>query len=117
VTDNYQNNGFRIAVNVNSIQQAIELTRHRHVDAVKLDSSFCTDHSALSNLTAIARENNTNIIIKRLEDEAQYQAIEQVISAAKQEVYVQGFLFGKPNSSLFSLPLKRVAKVGCKTCS
>ncbi len=109
VTDNYQNNGFRIAVNASSIAQAIELTRHRHVDAVKLDSSGInagTDIDALAELLSIARDTNTNVILKKLDQQALFRAIDQMARAEKHEVLVQGFLFDKPASSLFSQPVK-----------
>jgi len=116
VTDNYQNNGFRLAVNVNSMEQAIELTKHRHVDAVKLESSLIDDVDALADLVTVARNNNTNVIIKKLDDESQYRAIVQMAQANKQELYLQGFLFDKPSSSLFSQSVKRSSSAGCTKC-
>lgn len=116
VTDNYQNNGFRIAVNAGSIEQAIVLTEHRHVDAVKLDASHASDIEALIKLIASARQTNTNVVLKKLDNETHYRAIEQATRANKLEVYVQGFLFDKPNASLFSAPVKGYAKSGCARC-
>lgn len=117
VTDNYQNNGFRIAVNVNSIEQAVELTKHRQVDAVKLDSNLCSDIDALDKLITVARNSNTNVIVKRLDQETLYRAIGQMTRAGKHEVYLQGFLFDKPNSSLFCLPIKRNGDCKVGWCS
>jgi len=116
VADNYQHNGFRIAVNVNSIEQAIELTRHRHVDAVKLDSSICNDLGGLTKLIHIASDSGTNVIIKKLDNEAQYRLIEQRVKADEHEVLVQGFLFDKPQAALFKAPLKGPRNEECTKC-
>ena len=116
VTDNYQHNGFRISVNVNNVDQAIELTRHRHVDSVKLDSRFCNDLNALVKLINVARRNDTNVILKKLDNEVQYKLISQAVRENGQEVYVQGFLFDKPNASLFSTPTKGRGTSECKKC-
>jgi EAL domain-containing protein (putative c-di-GMP-specific phosphodiesterase class I) len=116
VSDNYQRNGFRIAVNANSIAEALELVQRYRVDAVKLDASLCLDDEALGKLVSVARNGNTSVIIKRLEQEATYCAIEKLTKQSGQEVYVQGFLFDRPNSSLFSPPIRRAATSGCNKC-
>ncbi len=116
VADNYQQNGFRIAVNVNSIPQAVELSRHRNVKTVKIESSFCNDLDGLARLINVAHINGVAIVLKKIDDEAQYRLIEQALKANGQEVYVQGFLFDKPQATLFRTPLKGQRQVECKKC-
>ncbi|PRC94983.1 EAL domain-containing protein [Solimicrobium silvestre] len=122
VSDNYRSNGFRIAVNINSIEQGLELEeliKQRHFAALKLDSSACHERSnlaALAKLLKTAQKHSTNVIIKRLDNDQQYRAIEQLAHETKQEIYVQGFLFDQPSSSLFSAPVKQRDKIECKKC-
>ena len=110
VSANYQQNGFRIAVNVNTVEEAVELTRHRHVEAVKLDSGMIADLDALARLLAIASESQTRVIIKKIDNLQHCQAIEETARACGHEIYVQGFLFDTPNSRLFSQPAKSAAR-------
>jgi len=106
VSANYQLNGFRIVVNVGDIAQGSELARHPNIAAIRLDGSSALDSDALASLCSVARETGTNIIIKKLDNLQYYQTIEKVAQAEKQEIYVQGFLFDKPNASLFSYPVR-----------
>ena len=110
VSDNYQQNGFRIAVNVSGMDQAIELIRHQHVAAVKLDVSMVADLDALARLGALAHASRTSVIIKKVEDLQDYQGIEKTARDHQHEIYVQGFLFDQPDASLFSPPVKLAAR-------
>lgn len=116
VCDNYRHNGFRIAVNVNHIDEAITLIRQGHVGAVKLDVNLCNDHVALSRLFSLARDTNTNLIVKKLEQQTHFDAVRQLAQSLNQEICMQGFLLGKPNSSLFSQPVRLDGKSDCKKC-
>jgi EAL domain-containing protein (putative c-di-GMP-specific phosphodiesterase class I) len=116
VADNYRRNGFRIALNLSTIEQGIELVKQGYVDAVKLDSSACTDLVALTKLLKVTEKNKTNVIIKRLDNEQQYRALEQLSQQLQQEIMLQGFLFDQPASSLFSQPIKHLSKKTCTKC-
>jgi len=114
VSDNYRHNGFRIAVNVNSIAEAAELVQRQLVHAIKLDAGLCNDDYALTKLISLAGDHNTTLIVKRLEQDTTFRVIEEFTQSGKQEVYVQGYLFDKPGASLFSYPVKRAGKSNCK---
>lgn len=116
VAGNYQHNGFRIVVNADSIEQAIELSSHAHVDAVKLDGGHVINSSSLERLVAVASEHKTTIMFKKIECLDRYRTIVNAASASAQEIYVQGFLFNKPNASLFTLPCKVAAQSRTKVC-
>lgn len=116
VADNYRSNGFRIAVNLHSIEQGLELIQRRQVDAIKLDSLACQNVALLRLLLQQAQQHNTTVIIKRLDNESDYRSLEQLSKSVPLEIYLQGFLFDKPNASLFSLPVKTARQAGCKPC-
>jgi len=117
VADNYQQNGFRIAVNVNTIAQAVELTRHRNVKAIKVESSSCSDLEALVRLIDVAQINGVTVILKKIDNEAQYRVIDQAVKANGKEIYVQGYLFDHPQASLFKTPLKGQRAGECRKCN
>ena len=116
VADNYRRNGFRIALNLTSAKQGIELVKQGYVDAVKIDGSANIDLASIEKLLAVSERNRTNVIVKRLEHEPHYRAIEQLSQRIKREVLLQGFLFDQPSSSLFSQPIKHLSSKTCSKC-
>ena len=117
VSDNYRRNGFRIAVNALSVEQAIEQVLHHAISAIKIDAGTCQDFGALSRLVAAAADQHITVIIKKLESEAQYRSISQLARDSHNEIYLQGFLFDIPSASLFVQPSKLKQGEGCCSCS
>src|ERR1035437_6418806 len=70
VSENYRNNGFRFAVNANSVREALVLLDHVRPDVIKLDARQVTDHAATLKLLAEAAQREIQLIFKRVESES-----------------------------------------------
>ncbi len=79
VADKYRRNGFRLAVNVGSIAEAVELLLLGQVRpaAVKVDAGAMQYDNGLARLLLLARDQGCKMIVKRVESEVTLAALGQ----------------------------------------
>jgi EAL domain-containing protein (putative c-di-GMP-specific phosphodiesterase class I) len=105
VADNYRHNGFRIGVNATTVAQAVDLLTRIRPDAIKLDCSPAIERREVElylALLAMAREQNCQVIMKRIETVTHYQALQHPCATGTPgfPYHVQGFLFDFPAADL-----------------
>jgi EAL domain-containing protein (putative c-di-GMP-specific phosphodiesterase class I) len=100
VSENYRNNGFRFAVNANSVREALVLLDHVRPDVIKLDARQLTDHGAALELLVEASARETPIIFKRLESAAKLSALRRIGQELRHPIHAQGFLWDLPQALL-----------------
>ena len=100
VADNYRRNGFRLAFNAASVEDAMEAVGQYAPHAVKIDARPLRDTAALPDLLALAAGAGVRIIVKRVEDRGTLALLERAAVAAGAPVYAQGYLFDAPRGVL-----------------
>lgn len=100
VADNYSRNGFRLVVNATDAQQAFNLLDQIQPEAIKLDGRELTDEDAALKLLLAAHERGVKIIFKRVESARVLAILRRLETFAAQEVWLQGFVYDFPQSSL-----------------
>ncbi|WP_038491096.1 EAL domain-containing protein [Janthinobacterium agaricidamnosum] len=100
VADNYRRNGFRLAVNVSSVHEALGLVERLRPDAFKLDAGNLADEAAAARLVTLCHENSIRVVFKRLESNKALEAVQRIAQAAAVPVYAQGYLLDRPTSVL-----------------
>jgi EAL domain-containing protein (putative c-di-GMP-specific phosphodiesterase class I) len=100
VADNYRRNGFRLALNASSAQQALTLLKQHWLAAVKLDASQAETDPALAPLLAEAQSRAVDVIVKRVDRQGVADALQAASLAAAAPVHVQGYLYDQPHSAL-----------------
>jgi EAL domain-containing protein (putative c-di-GMP-specific phosphodiesterase class I) len=100
VAENYCSNGFRIAVNANSVREAQILLDHVRPEAIKLDVRQIIDFPATATLLAEAAARNIQIIFKRAETASQLSALQALGGEFGHAIHVQGFLWDLPHALL-----------------
>jgi EAL domain-containing protein (putative c-di-GMP-specific phosphodiesterase class I) len=100
VSENYRCNGFRLAVNANTIAEASILLDHVRPDVVKLDARRIGHSPAMHKLLAEAAKRGIRVIFKRVETASQLSALRQIGGESGQPIHVQGFLWDLPQALL-----------------
>jgi EAL domain-containing protein (putative c-di-GMP-specific phosphodiesterase class I) len=100
VADNYRRNGFRLALNVGSIAEAVELLGQVRPAAIRIDASAMQYDSGLENLLLLARAAAARIIVKRVESHADLAMLGQASAGAGVPLYVQGSVVAAPHAEL-----------------
>ncbi|WP_426076551.1 EAL domain-containing protein [Janthinobacterium sp. PSPC3-1] len=100
VADNYRRNGFRLAINVNSVNEAIGLLERLHPHSFKLDAGNLSDETAAANFVTLCHAAKIRVIFKRLDTPAALQALQRIAAATGLPIVAQGYLLDKPLSSL-----------------
>lgn len=100
VAENYCINGFRIAVNANSVREALILLDHVRPEAIKLDVRQIIDFPATVALLKEAATRNIQIIFKRAETASQLSTLQNLGGESRQAIHVQGFLWDVPHALL-----------------
>lgn len=96
VADNYRRNGFRLALNASSAQQALSMLGQLNPDSIKLDARDQGD-AALTELLALAQVKGTRLIFKRVETAL---ALERLSELGASPVFMQGYLLDKPQAAV-----------------
>src|SRR5476649_2967541 len=109
VADNYRRNGFRLAINVTGVNEAIGLLERLHPHTFKLDAGNLSDESAVANFVTLCHESDIRVVFKRLESPGALQTLQRIGAATGLPIVGQGYLFDKPLSSLAHARLATVA--------
>ena len=100
IAENYQRNGFRLAINVSSTEQGLELLKRRHFDTIRIDSNTVQDIASLKKLLHAAKTAKTKLIFKRVETNTTCQLLSQLTTNNQEEFFMAGFLFDWPTALL-----------------
>lgn len=100
VADNYRRNGFRLAVNVASVQEASSLLARLQPDTIKLDARELGDETAAADLLAQCAAAQVRVIFKKLESAKALASLQRIAALARQPVLAQGYLLGHPGAEL-----------------
>ena len=98
VADNYRRNGFRLALNVSSLGEGLELLERFKPAAMKVDARHLNDAAALSQLLELAGKAGVALIFKRVESQPVADMLACASRAAAVPVHVQGYLFDLPRA-------------------
>jgi EAL domain-containing protein (putative c-di-GMP-specific phosphodiesterase class I) len=111
VADNYSRNGFRLALNTASPEQALDLLRQVHPSAIKVDARPGVDGQALASLLSEAKSKGVDLIFKRLDSRAVADLLQEASIAAGVPVHVQGHLVDMPQAGLAVEPWKMAESI------
>ena len=100
VADNYRRNGFRLAINVNSVSQAFGLLERLHPHSFKLDAGNLSDETAVADFLILCHAAKIRVVFKRLDTPAALQALQRIAEATGLPLMAQGYLLDKPLSKL-----------------
>lgn len=100
VADNYRRNGFRLAVNASSAQEALGLLQRLRPDAFKLDAGNLADEALAVELVRSCHEANIRVVFKRLETDKSQDTLRRIEQAAGLPIFAQGYLLDQPASVL-----------------
>lgn len=100
VAENYRRNGFRYAVNANTVREALILLDHVRPDVIKLDVGQVTDYQATLKLLAEASKRKIQLIFKRVGTASKLTALQHLAEESGQPVHVQGYLWDLPQAML-----------------
>src|SRR5450830_312180 len=100
VADNYRRNGFRLAINVASVQEATGMLERLHPHAFKLDAGNLSDEQAVASFVTVCHAAKIRVIFKRLDTPAALAALQRVAAATGLPIVAQGYLLDKPLTAL-----------------
>jgi EAL domain-containing protein (putative c-di-GMP-specific phosphodiesterase class I) len=100
VADNYRRNGFRLALNVNTPDEAFSVLAMVRPDVVKIDSGAFHDARELERVLVLADARSAKLIATRVEVPATLSMLERASAATGVPVYAQGKLIGAPQAVL-----------------
>ncbi|WP_298406994.1 EAL domain-containing protein [Janthinobacterium sp.] len=100
VADNYRRNGFRLAINVASVQEATGMLERLHPHAFKLDAGNLSDEQAVASFVTVCHAANIRVIFKRLDTPAALAALQRVAAITGLPIVAQGYLLDKPLTAL-----------------
>lgn len=110
VADNYRRNGFRLAINVATPEEALQILERLQPAVFKLDGREYADTGALLTLCARCREAGVALLFKRIETPATLARLRELSATAGLNLLGQGYLLDEPRSQLADLaPVKAVA--------
>ena len=100
VADNYRRNGFRLAINVASVQEATGMLERLHPHAFKLDAGNLSDEQAVASFVTVCHAAKIRVIFKRLDTPAALAALQRVATITGLPIVAQGYLLDKPLTAL-----------------
>jgi EAL domain-containing protein (putative c-di-GMP-specific phosphodiesterase class I) len=100
VADNYRRNGFRLAINVASVQEATGMLERLHPHAFKLDAGNLSDEQAVASFVTVCHAAKIRVIFKRLDTPAALAALQRVATLTGLPIVAQGYLLDKPLTAL-----------------
>lgn len=109
VADNYRRNGFRLAVNVGSVQEATSLLERLRPDVIKLDARQLGDEAGVADLLGLCAEARVRVVFKKLESAKALASLQCLAVGASEPVLAQGYLIGHPGADLAPAPVVAVA--------
>jgi EAL domain-containing protein (putative c-di-GMP-specific phosphodiesterase class I) len=109
VMDNYRRNGFRMALNLDTPEQADELVGRIPLAAIKVDVQAIVDDDALAKLLTVTHQNGAQLIVKRVETAAALAQLARVAGALGLPIHAQGVLVHGHESVLAGTGLAKVA--------
>lgn len=119
VADNYRRNGFRLALQAGSAEQALQLLGQLRPATIELDARRASNDPSLEALFSGAATAGVALVFKRLDDAAVLAGLEHAFDAAGAPdgvALLQGRLFDMPQARLVdgaaTTPAARVATVG-----
>ncbi|TCS36657.1 EAL domain-containing protein (putative c-di-GMP-specific phosphodiesterase class I) [Paucimonas lemoignei] len=102
VANNYQLNGFRIAINAAHAKEALHLLTQVHPAAVKIDAREISDLAAVRELLDAACARDIQVIFKRVESQAVLNSLQELSSETGRKILVQGYHLDSPAPTLHS---------------
>jgi EAL domain-containing protein (putative c-di-GMP-specific phosphodiesterase class I) len=90
VADNYRRNGFRLALNVGTTAEAVEVIGQVRPAAVKIDARALSDAAGLESLLLLAQAQQSRLIVSRVESTASLLMLERAGANTGVPVYFQG---------------------------
>ncbi|MNM42270.1 EAL domain protein [compost metagenome] len=100
VADNYRRNGFRLAINVASVQEATGMLERLHPHAFKLDAGNLSDEAAAASFVSLCHAAKIRVVFKRLDTPAALAALQRIAAATGLPIVAQGYLLDKPLTAL-----------------
>ncbi|MNN37451.1 EAL domain protein [compost metagenome] len=100
VADNYRRNGFRLAINVSSVQEATGMLERLHPHAFKLDAGNLSDEQAVASFVSVCHAAKIRVIFKRLDTPPALAALQRIGAATGLPIMAQGYLLDKPLTAL-----------------
>lgn len=100
VADNYRRNGFRLALNVGTPAEAVDVLGQVRPAAVKFDARALQDDAGLERLLLLAHAGSAKLIVRRGEAQASLAMLKRASANTGVPVYVQGGLIGAPQAEL-----------------
>ena len=100
VTDNYRRNGFRIALNAMSAEEALTLVERVRPEVVKVDTRHGVQEEAVLRLLEKCAARNVGVIFKRVENTGTLNTLNRIAAVSGHTIHAQGFLWGLPHASL-----------------
>ncbi len=100
VADNYRRNGFRIAVNANDANEAIDLLERVRPETIKLDTRGIVFESPVLQLLARCAEQDVRVIFKRVETEEMVDTLRHLAALSGCHLLAQGYYWDMPGGSL-----------------
>jgi EAL domain-containing protein (putative c-di-GMP-specific phosphodiesterase class I) len=119
VADNYRRNGFRLALQAGSAEQALHLLGQLRPAAIELDARRASSDPSLEALITGVAQAGVALVFKRLDDSAVLASLQHAFDAAGAPdgvALLQGRLFDMPQARLVEAaamaPVQRVETVG-----
>jgi EAL domain-containing protein (putative c-di-GMP-specific phosphodiesterase class I) len=100
VADNYRRNGFRVAVNAASLEDAHGLIDRVRPEAIKLDMRQISDAQAAARLLERCGGAGVRLMFKRVESRDALRLVRHIAEQGAGEVLAQGFFWGVPHAGL-----------------
>jgi EAL domain-containing protein (putative c-di-GMP-specific phosphodiesterase class I) len=100
VAENYKRNGFRIALKVDSTEQAISLAERIRPQVLKIDCKQAISQGGLNELLTCTQKLGIRVIFKKLESAEQLDKLQQLSQQTGTEFLVQGYLLDTPRADL-----------------
>ncbi|MGK5023596.1 EAL domain-containing protein [Janthinobacterium sp. RB2R34] len=100
VADNYRRNGFRLAINANSVNEAFGLLERLRPHSFKLDAGNLSDETAVADFLTLCHAAKIRVVFKRLDTPAALQALQRIAETTGLPLVAQGYLLDKPLSKL-----------------
>jgi EAL domain-containing protein (putative c-di-GMP-specific phosphodiesterase class I) len=103
VADNYRRNGFRLALNTGSVDEARNVLAVVRPDVIRIDADAFAGASAVEDLLLSAQEHSARLVIKRVDSAPTMEMLESASANTGVTVYAQGSLPGSPYAELAAL--------------
>ena len=100
VADNYRRNGFRLAINVGGVAEAVALLERVRPDVVKMDVRHVVDEAAAAALLLQCQDAGVALVFKKIDTPEALARLRRVVGVAAVAPLVQGYLLDLPAPNL-----------------